>query len=353
MTTVLEDSNEASGRDLQDSCVLITGGTGSFGSTFARKLLGKDVAEVRVLSRDEAKQDELRRELRDPRLRCYVGDVRDIESVRNAVRGATFVFHAAALKQVPSCEFFPQQAVATNVTGSDNVIRASSEADVTSVVCLSTDKAVYPVNAMGMSKAMMERIAQAHARNNSGSRTVVSVVRYGNVMLSRGSVIPLFVQQMRKGMSLTVTDPNMTRFLMSLEQSVALVEFALRSARPGDLFVRKAPAATVQDLARAVGISMGYGEVPITVIGTRHGEKLFETLLTREERAKALDCGDYFRVPMDQRSLNYEQYFSEGAVVPEGVDEYTSHNTTRLSVGELVDLLKVVPEMQRAVGLKP
>lgn len=350
MISGLGPTDKVAVRDFADSCVLITGGTGSFGSTFARTLLGKDVAEVRVLSRDEAKQDDLRHELRDPRLRWYVGDVRDIDSVRNAARGVTFVFHAAALKQVPSCEFFPQQAVATNVMGSDNVIRASAEAGVSSVVCLSTDKAVYPVNAMGMSKAMMERIAQAYARNNPASDTVVSVVRYGNVMLSRGSVIPLFIEQLRKGLSLTVTDPRMTRFLMSLEESVGLVEFALRNAQPGDLFVRKAPAATIKDLARAVAISSGCPEVPITVIGTRHGEKLFETLLTREERVKALDHGDYFRVPLDRRGLDYEQYYSEGSVVPENVDEYTSHNTTRLSTDELVDLLSAVPEMQRAVG---
>lgn len=330
------------------SCVLITGGTGSFGSTMAQRLIDTDIAEIRILSRDETKQDEMRRRLSDKRLRFFLGDVRDYDSVLDAVRGADYVFHAAALKQVPSCEFFPIQAMRTNVLGSSNVIGAAAAADVRSVVCLSTDKAVYPINAMGMSKGLMEKVAQAHARNNPESSTTVSVTRYGNVMYSRGSVIPLFVSQIRAGRPVTVTDPNMTRFLMSLSESVALVEYAFAEARPGDLFVRKAPACTVDVLARALAAVLNVQEPDIQVIGTRHGEKLYETLLSREERVRAEDRGDYFRVPLDARSLEYELYFEEGIPGEAGVEDYTSHNTRRLEVEEVHDLLLALPELEAA-----
>ncbi len=272
------------------STVLVTGGTGSFGSTMIRRLLETDVREVRVLSRDELKQHELRQALGDPRVRFYLGDVRDEDSVRRATRGVDFVFHAAALKQVPSCEFFPLEAVRTNILGSANVIEAADANGVQSVVCLGTDKAAYPVNAMGMSKALMEKVAQAFARNNPTARTTVSTVRYGNVMMSRGSVIPLFVEQVRTSTPMTLTDPGMTRFLMSLDDAVHLVEHAFEHARPGDLFIRKAPASTVGDLARAVAVAMGR-EPDLTVIGTRHGEKVYETLATREELARVRGPG--------------------------------------------------------------
>lgn len=326
--------------------VLITGGTGSFGSTVAHELLSKsDVAEVRILSRDEAKQDDLRRWLGDPRARFYLGDVRDLESVSESCRGVDFVFHAAALKQVPSCEFFPQQAVATNVHGTDNVIRASAVNHVRTVVCLSTDKAVYPINAMGISKAMMEKIAQAYARNNPDSETVVTCTRYGNVMFSRGSVIPLFVEEIRQGKPLTITNPAMTRFLMSLEESVDLVEYAFTHAEPGDLFVRKAPASTIADLAVAVAQILGV-EADIRVIGTRHGEKLFESLLTTEELAKAEDLGAYYRVPLDGRSLDYALYTTEGRSEQTRLEDYNSHNTTRLSLAEVVTAVSALPQMK-------
>lgn len=335
--------------DLQGP-ILVTGGTGSFGSTMVRRLLEADLEEIRVLSRDESKQDDLRRELADSRVKFYLGDVRDYRSVENAVSGVEHIFHAAALKQVPSCEFFPMQAVLTNVGGSDNVIRAAEHADVRSVVCLSTDKAVYPINAMGMSKAMMEKVAQAHARNRRVDGPTVSVTRYGNVMYSRGSVIPVFVEQLRTGKPLTVTDPTMTRFLMSLDESVDLVEYAFTQAVPGDLFVRKAPACTVQDLAIAVASLFGQDDPEIRVLGTRHGEKLYESLLSREEMQKADDRGDYFRVPLDARSLEYELFFDEGefAVVD---NDYTSHNTERLDVEAVKTLLRKLPPIRRELHL--
>ena len=322
--------------------VLVTGGTGSFGSTMVRRLLATGVDEVRVLSRDEAKQDDLRRQLGDGRVRFHVGDVRDPRSVADAMVGAQHVFHAAALKQVPSCEFFPQQAVLTNVNGSDNVIRAAEAAGARSVVCLSTDKAVYPVNAMGMSKALMEKVAQAHARTRGADGPVVSVTRYGNVMYSRGSVIPVFVEQVRTGQPLTVTNPEMTRFLMSLEESVDLVEYAFENAEPGDLFVRKAPACTVADLARAVASLFGVDDPEIRVLGTRHGEKIHESLLSSEEMSKSEDRGDYYRVPLDARSLEYEQYFDEGdpEISPE---DYTSANTERMGIDQVKSLLLTLP----------
>ena len=326
--------------------VLITGGTGSFGSTMVTRLLeSSNVEEIRILSRDEAKQDDMRRRVSDPRLRFYIGDVRDYESVERAARGVELVFHAAALKQVPSCEFFPLEAVRTNVLGSSNVIEAANANGVRSLVCLGTDKAVYPVNAMGMSKAMMEKTAQAFARNNPTATTVVSTVRYGNVMASRGSVIPLFIEQIAAGRPITVTDPEMTRFLMSLDEAVLLVEHAFASARTGDLFIRKAPAATVDVLARALANLFGV-EPNIQIIGTRHGEKLYETLATREELARAQDQGDYFRVPVDARDLNYHVYFDEGDVQESEIDDYHSHNTERLDIGRVQELLLRQPEVR-------
>src|SRR3989454_1873594 len=323
--------------------VLVTGGTGSFGSTMVRRLLKQNVAEVRVLSRDEAKQDEMRRALGETRAKFYLGDVRDYSSVADAMRGVDLAFHAAALKQVPSCEFFPAQAVRTNVTGSANVIEAAAACGVRSLVCFSTDKAVYPINAMGMTKALMEKTAQAFARNNPGSSTTVSIVRYGNVLYSRGSVVPLFVDQIKAGRPMTVTDPKMTRFLMSLSESVELVEYAFANAKPGDLFVRKVPACTVLDLAVAVAKALGV-EPKVATIGTRHGEKLYETLLSREEMANADDRGPYFRVPLDTRSLDYGLYFEEGDRRKADVDDYTSHNTEQLDLHAVTSLLMKLPE---------
>lgn len=335
--------------DSQLAVVLVTGGTGSFGSTVARRLLSENrVSELRILSRDEAKQDDLRRWLADERARFYVGDVRDYQSVSEATRGVDFVFHAAALKQVPSCEFFPQQAVATNVHGTDNVIRAADAHGVQTVVCLSTDKAVYPINAMGMSKALMEKVAQAYARNNPDSGTTVTATRYGNVMYSRGSVIPLFVEQIRKGQPLTLTDPGMTRFLMSLDESVELVEYAFEHAQAGDLFVRKAPACTIRDLATAIARIMGV-EPNIRVIGSRHGEKRYESLLSVEEMSKAEDMGDYFRVPLDGRSLDYTLYTDQGETGLDRGTDYNSDNTTQLNVEQVMKVVGALPEMQQVI----
>src|ERR1035437_8270611 len=307
---------------MQGATVAITGGTGSFGSTMARYLLTRGVDAIHVFSRDETKQDEMRTRFSDARLRFFLGDWRDADSVAGAFVDADFVFHAAALKQVPSCEFFPQQAVKTNVIGSYNVIEAAAAAGVRSVVLLSTDKAVYPVNAMGMSKALMEKTAQAFARKHPESKTTVSVTRYGNVMYSRGSVIPLFVKQIQSGLPLTLTEPRMTRFLMSLHESVDLVEYAFLHAEPGDLFVRKAPACTVEVLAKAVASLFGQENSNIKMIGTRHGEKLHETLLSREEMAKAAEQGEYFRVPLDARSLQYELYYEEGKANVPAYEDY-------------------------------
>jgi UDP-N-acetylglucosamine 4,6-dehydratase/5-epimerase len=330
---------------ISSGVVLVTGGTGSFGSTMARRLLATDVEEVRILSRDELKQHEMRTALHDPRVRFYIGDVREFDSVDRACRGVDYVFHAAALKQVPSCEFFPLEAVRTNVLGSANVIEAANKNNVRSVVCLGTDKAVYPINAMGMSKAMMEKAAQAFSRNNPTASTVVSTVRYGNVMTSRGSVIPLFIEQVKAGRPLTVTDPDMTRFLLSLDDAVLLVEHALIHARSGDLYVKKAPASTIGDLAQAVSDIFNV-DPKIQVIGTRHGEKLFETLATREELVRAEDQGDYFRVPVDARDLNYREYFEEGDLRERYVDDYHSHNTERLNAGQVKELLLSLPSVR-------
>jgi UDP-glucose 4-epimerase len=333
-------------RQVTDAVVTITGGTGSFGSTMAKHLLRQGAAQVRIFSRDESKQDAMRHAMQDPRLRFYIGDVRDEKSVRSALRGTDLVFHAAALKQVPSGEFFPMQAVATNVTGSANVLQASLDFGVKSVVCLSTDKAVYPINAMGMTKALMEKTAMAFARDNQDSETVISVTRYGNVMYSRGSVIPLFLDQLRAGRPLTITDPNMTRFLMSLAESVDLVEYAFTEAQTGDLFVRKAPASTVDTLLRAVARIAGVEDPEVNVIGVRHGEKLYESLLSAEEAAQAEDRGGYFRVPLDTRTLDYKPYFEEGEKHDKPVEAYTSHNTERYDIDATIDLLMTLPEIQ-------
>lgn len=329
--------------------VLVTGGTGSFGSTMVKRLLDVGVDEVRVFSRDELKQHEMRSSFDDGRIRFYIGDVRDRASVDRAMRDVNLVFHAAALKQVPSCEFFPMEAVKTNVIGSSNVIESADAHGVSSVVCLGTDKAAYPINAMGMTKALMEKTAQAYARNNPNSKTVVSSVRYGNVMCSRGSVIPVFAEQARSGRPMTVTDPEMTRFLMSLDHAVGLVEHAFGHANPGDLFIRKAPACTVEVLASAVAKALGL-EPHINVIGTRHGEKLYETLATREELTRAEDQGDYFRVAVDSRDLNYNQYFDVGDVGENRIDDYHSHNAQRLDVAEVVDVLNDLSAFQRIAG---
>lgn len=336
--------------DFKNSVVTITGGTGSFGSTMAKHLLDLNVAEIRIFSRDEAKQDALRHELADDRVKFYLGDVRDSLSVNQAIKGADLVFHAAALKQVPSCEFFPLEAVATNVQGSANVIRSSIEFEVKSVVCLSTDKAVYPINAMGMSKALMEKTATAFARNNQNSKTKISITRYGNVMYSRGSVIPLFINQILNNKPITITDPKMTRFLMSLSESVDLVSYAFQNAQTGDLFVRKAPAATVETLAQALIELFDAKNREIKNIGVRHGEKLFESLLSTEERATAKDLSEYFKVPLDTRTLDYAVYFEEGELRQENLESYTSHNTERLDVEQVKNLLMTLPQVTQALN---
>ena len=322
----------------ENKTLMITGGTGSFGNAVLNRFLNSDLKEVRVFSRDEKKQEDMRIALNNPKLKFYIGDVRDISSVRSAMHGVDYVFHAAALKQVPSCEFYPMEAVRTNVLGTENVMNAALEAGVKRVIVLSTDKAVYPVNAMGMSKALMEKLMVAKARARSEGETVFCATRYGNVMASRGSVIPLFVNQLKAGKPLTVTDPNMTRFLMSLEESVDLVLHAFAHGQQGEIFVQKAPASTVGDLAEAVRTLFG-SDAPIEVIGTRHGEKLYESLLSREEMARAEDTGGHYRVPADVRDLNYAKYFSEGAVEVSELEDYTSHNTERLNVAQVKHLL--------------
>lgn len=333
---------------VRGATVAITGGTGSFGQTMATDLLDRGVGEVRVFSRDEAKQDAMRRSLRDSRVRFFLGDVRDYDSVARVARGADFLFHAAALKQVPSCEFFPEQAVRTNVDGSYNVITAAARGGVKSVVCLSTDKAVYPVNVMGMTKALMEKTAQAFARNNPGATTTVSLTRYGNVMYSRGSVIPLFIEQLKAARPLTITEPNMTRFMMTLSESIDLVYHAFTHAEPGDLFVRKAPAATVETLARALAGLFGQDDPEIKVIGIRHGEKLHESLLSTEEMANSSDEGEYYRVPLDARGLEYELYHDQGTDSTRE-DGYTSAITTQLDFEATQAMLLTVPEVRLAV----
>ena len=323
----------------KNKSLLISGGTGSFGNAVLKRFLMSDIGEIRIFSRDEKKQDDMRKRYNSAKLMFYIGDVRDQRSVEQAMRGVDFVFHAAALKQVPSCEFHPMQAVRTNVLGTENVLEAAVAAGVKRVVCLSTDKAVYPINAMGISKAMMEKVMVAASRNLEGTDTVICGTRYGNVMASRGSVIPLFVEQIRAGQALTITDPNMTRFMMTLADAVDLVLYAFEHGNSGDMFVQKAPAATVETLARALTEIVGKPEHPINIIGTRHGEKLYEALLSREEMLCAQDMGDYYRVPPDLRDLNYAKYVDEGQKDLSKVEDYNSHNTERLDVAGMQKLL--------------
>ena len=329
--------------------VLITGGTGSFGQAVLARLLRSDVAEVRILSRDEKKQDDMRKSLRNERVSFFIGDVRDPCGLDAAMSGVDYVFHAAALKQVPSCEFFPLEAVKTNILGTENVLNAAVRAGVRKIVCLSTDKAVYPINAMGLSKALMEKVFVAKSRTVPPEKTLVCGTRYGNVMASRGSVIPLFLGQIESGLPLTVTDPEMTRFMMTLDDAVDLVLHAFEHAETGDVYVQKSPACTIGALAETLKRMLG-AENPVQVIGTRHGEKLYETLLTREEMAHAEERGNYFRIPADKRGLNYEKYFEQGSETVSRGWEYTSHNTHRLSPDELEELLLRLPEVRAAAS---
>ncbi|MFX0560708.1 polysaccharide biosynthesis protein [Tepidibacillus infernus] len=322
----------------KDKTLLITGGTGSFGHAVMKRFLDTEVKEIRIFSRDEKKQDDMRKLYKNDKLKFYLGDVRDLASVKNAMHGVDYIFHAAALKQVPSCEFFPLEAVKTNVLGTDNVLTAAIEYGVKKVICLSTDKAAYPINAMGISKAMMEKVFVAKSRTVSPDRTLICGTRYGNVMASRGSVIPLFIEQIKSGQPLTITDPNMTRFLMSLEEAVELVVFAFENAQAGDIMVQKSPASTIGDLAQAL-IELFNADNEIKIIGTRHGEKLYETLLTKEERVVAEDFGGYFRVPADQRDLNYDKYFIEGDQRLVTEVEYNSNNTERLNIKQIKEKL--------------
>ena len=338
--------------DFAGATLMITGGTGSFGNTVLKHFLETDIGEIRIFSRDEKKQDDMRHRLQErspdlaSKVRFFIGDVRNTQSVQDAMHGVNYIFHAAALKQVPSCEFFPMEAVRTNVIGTDNVLHAAINEGVERVVCLSTDKAAYPINAMGKSKAMMESIIYANARNGAG-RTTICCTRYGNVMCSRGSVIPLFIKQIRAGEPVTVTDPAMTRFLMNLDEAVDLVQFAFEHPEPGDLFVQKAPASTIGDLAEAV--QELFGKTGVRIIGTRHGEKLYETLMTREEMLRAEDMGEYYRVRCDSRDLNYDKFFVEGKVRTQADEEYTSHNTRRLDVAGTVDKIRTAEYVQLAL----
>lgn len=334
---------------IKGKTVLITGGTGSFGNELLQLIKDMSVKEIRIFSRDELKQEHMRIKLNNPKVKFYIGDIRDRESVDHAMEGVDLAFHAAALKQVPSCEFFPMQAVLTNIVGSHNVVESAIAHKIKSLVCLSTDKAVFPVNAMGMSKGMMEKVATAAARRLGPDDTMISSVRYGNVMYSRGSVIPLFIDQIKQGKPLTVTDPNMTRFLLSLRSAIDLVLFAFENAHQGDIFVRKAPACTVADLAQALK-NLFQSDVPVNIIGTRHAEKLFEVLATAGEIAQSDDMGDYLRVRMDGRDLNYAKYFTEGDVEESSLDDYTSHNTERLSVKQVEELLLTLPDVQRELA---
>lgn len=334
---------------LNNKILLITGGTGSFGSAVLNRFINTEhFKEIRILSRDEKKQDDMRKRLNNPKVKFYIGDVRDYSSVEPAVKGVDYIFHAAALKQVPSCEFFPMEAVKTNVIGTDNVLTAAEKYEVKKVVVLSTDKAAYPINAMGMSKALMEKVMVAKSRNLDDSKTIFCATRYGNVMASRGSVIPLFVEQMNAGKPLSITDPNMTRFMMTLEDAVDLVLFAFENAKQGDLFVQKAPAATVETLAKAL-IELYKSDSKINIIGVRHGEKLYETLVNREDMVKAEDMGDYYRIPADNRDLNYEQYYSEGVQDTFNLEEYHSHNTNQLDIEGMKQLLFKLPMIKRDI----
>lgn len=333
----------------KDKVILITGGTGSFGHAFLDRLLTEDFREVRIFSRDELKQEHMRIKVNNPRVKFYIGDVRSRESVDDAMKGVDYVFHAAALKQVPSCEFFPMQAVLTNVVGSHNVIESAIRHGVAKLVCLSTDKAVYPINAMGITKALMEKTAHAASRSLGQGETLISSVRYGNVMCSRGSVIPLFIKQIKENKPLTITAPEMTRFLLPLRDAIDLVVFAFEHARQGDTLIRKAPACTVADLAEALK-GMFDSEVPVQTIGMRHGEKMHETLATREELSKAEDMRDYLRICMDDRDLNYNKYFTEGDTAEAFIEDYTSENTHRLSIAEVEALLRSLPEVVAELG---
>ncbi|MCR5234029.1 MAG: polysaccharide biosynthesis protein [Lachnospiraceae bacterium] len=322
----------------KDKTLLITGGTGSFGNAVLNRFLETDIKEIRIFSRDEKKQDDMRHQYNNPKIKYYIGNVRDLQSVKDAMHGVDYIFHAAALKQVPSCEFFPMEAVRTNVIGTDNVLTAAIEAGVKKVICLSTDKAAYPVNAMGTSKAMMEKVFVAKSRTVDPDRTLICGTRYGNVMCSRGSVIPLFIEQIKEGKPLTVTEPSMTRFIMSLEEAVELVIFAFKNAEAGDIMVQKAPACTIEVLARAVK-ELFDADNEVKVIGIRHGEKMYETLLTNEECARAIDMGGFFRVPADQRDLNYDKYFVEGNQERTRLTEFNSNNTEILNVEQVKDKL--------------
>ena len=343
----------------KDKTLLITGGTGSFGNAVLRRFLNSDIREIRIFSRDEKKQDDMRHALQNPKVKFYIGNVRDKSSVDVAMNGVDYVFAAAALKQVPSCEFFPVEAVRTNILGTENVLRSAVEHGVQNVVVLSTDKAAYPINAMGMSKALMEKVAIAKGRElGDGAQTTICCTRYGNVMASRGSVIPLWVEQMMEGKPITVTDPNMTRFMMTLDDAVDLVVYAFTHGRNGDLFVQKAPAATLSTLAQALKetyarIDPKYGETEVRVIGTRHGEKLYETLVTREEMLRAEDMGDYYRIPCDTRDLNYDKFFTEGDERLSTIEDYHSHNTRRLDVEGMKALLLKLRFIQEDLGLIP
>ena len=329
--------------------LLITGGTGSFGNAVLNRFLETDIKEIRIFSRDEKKQDDMRHQYNNPKIKYYIGDVRNIQSVRDAMHGVDYIFHAAALKQVPSCEFFPMEAVRTNVIGTDNVLTCAIEAGVSKVICLSTDKAAYPVNAMGTSKAMMEKVFVAKSRTVDPEKTLICGTRYGNVMCSRGSVIPLFIEQIKQGLPLTVTEPTMTRFIMSLEEAVELVVFAFLNAKAGDIMVQKAPACTIETLATAVK-ELFDADNEIKVIGIRHGEKMYETLLTSEECERAFDLGDFYRVPCDQRDLNYDKYFKEGSTKRAKLTEFNSNNTTILDVNQVKEKLLSLSYIQEEIA---
>lgn len=329
----------------KNKILLITGGTGSFGNAVLRNFLNTDIKEIRIFSRDELKQDDMRKKYNNDKLKFYIGDVRDVNSLEDSIKGVDFVFHAAALKQVPSCEFYPMQAVQTNVIGTENVLNVAIKNKVSKVIVLSTDKAVYPINAMGISKAMMEKVAVAKSRNLNDNETTICCTRYGNVMASRGSVIPLFINQIKNNENITITDPNMTRFMMSLDDAVDLVMFAFKNGKNGDIFVQKAPAATIELLAKTLTNLLNRPDHVIKVIGTRHGEKLYETLLTREEMVHAIDMGNYYSIPSDTRDLNYNQFFVDGEVITEAED-YHSHNTNRLDEEQMKKMLLNLREIQ-------